>query len=413
MHTQDTKEIHQEHLQHIQIKKQKQLPQQQTNQPYAWWRSPLVGYALSLVFVLGAFVAPIFGKIEHIHDYFIGVPFVVGTFIVGWIWGFGPGLVSLIAGALATDYWLTPPLHTLTFYRWPDAASFIPFVGIQLLVLYLITRQKKYRQKLLTTQQEASRQAEELAKSNQALAQSNAQLEQANQMKDQFLSMASHELRTPVTSIHGYLQLLIRRLKKQSSTIPELVSVHDSLVRVDQQTRRLTNLVNDLLDMNSLRMGKMPLRLAPCNLGSLCQKVIAEQKAVSERSIDLQLPPNPIIRQVDAERLSQVMSNLVTNAIKYSPEQAAICVEVSQKAQEGILTVHNDGSVLSPEQQTAIFEPFYRSPAVQASSTPGWGLGLAISKAIVEQHQGRLWVESSEETGTTFFVALDLDDSEI
>ncbi|MGH2508042.1 MAG: ATP-binding protein, partial [Ktedonobacteraceae bacterium] len=84
-------------------------------------------------------------------------------------------------------------------------------------------------------------------------------------------------------------------------------------------------------------------------------------------------------------------------------------INVSQQSQEAILAVHNDGSVLSQEQQIAIFEPFYRSPEAQVSATPGWGLGLAISKEIVLQHQGRLWVESSEKTGTTFFVGLDLD----
>jgi signal transduction histidine kinase len=398
MQTKDSKHIHQEHL--SQVKEQNRLSDRYIANSRFWWRSPLIGYALSLVFVIGAFVAPMFGTIEHIHDYFIGVPFVVGTFLVGWIWGFGPALVTLVVGALSADYWLTPPLHTLTFYRWPDSASFIPFIGIQLLVLYLITKQKKYRQQLLAAQQAASRQAEELA-------QSNAQLEQADQMKDQFLSMASHELKTPVTSIHGHLQLLMRRLKKQYTAIPELLPVHDSLATVDQQVKRLTNLVNDLLDINSLRTGKIPLRLVPCDLSYLCQKVITEQKAISERSIDLQCPSDPIILPIDEGRLSQVINNLVTNAIKYSPEQTVIHVEVRQRAEEVLLAVHNDGPVLSQEQQSAIFEPFYRSPAVQSSTTPGWGLGLAISKEIIEQHQGRLWVESAVGTGTTFFVALD------
>jgi signal transduction histidine kinase len=106
--------------------------------------------------------------------------------------------------------------------------------------------------------------------------------------------------------------------------------------------------VNDLLDLNSLRSGKMSICLAPFDLRALCREVVEE---------------------------------------------------------------HNEGSVLSKEQQETIFEPFYRSPDAQSSATPGWGLGLAISKEIIVQHGGRLWVESSKEKGTTFFVALPLPTS--
>ncbi|MEO7022412.1 MAG: HAMP domain-containing sensor histidine kinase [Ktedonobacteraceae bacterium] len=417
MQIKDAKQIYQRRLHRPQIptqmKKQNRPSDQQASQRRSWWRSAFVGYALSFVFIAGTFLVSRIEAIEHIHDYFIGVPFLIGTLLVGWIWGTGPALVALVVGVLCLDYWLIPPGRGFTFYQWPDTVAFIPFIVIQLIILYIIALQKKYRQQLLLAQQEASEHAEELAKSNQALAQSNLQLEQADRVKDQFLSMASHELRTPITSIHGYLQLLIRRLKKQSAQIPEMLLVQDSLVKVDQQTKRLTILVNDLLDINSLRSGKMPLRLAPCDLSQLCCEIVTDQKALTSRVIDLQLPPDPIVLHIDETRLSQVMNNLVTNAIKYSPAHAVVQVEVSQRSEEAILAVHNDGSVLSQEQQTTIFEPFYRSPEAQSSDAPGWGLGLPISKEIVEQHQGRLWVESSEETGTTFFVALNLEISKI
>jgi signal transduction histidine kinase len=330
------------------------------------------------------------------------------------------------------DYWLVPPIGNFDFFLWPDIASFAPFILIQLIVLSMVVIQKKYHQRLLLANQAISQQTKELAennqallesnarldKANQALAQSNARLEHANCTKDQFLSMASHELRTPVTSIHGHIQLLMRRLKRQSAQNPELLPVYDSLGKVDEQTRRLTDLVNDLLDINTLRSGKMPVHLALCDLRCLCRKVVEEQQALAGRSIDLRLPADPVVVQVDEGRLSQVASNLVSNALKYSPANTLIRVEVSQRPgevilaiYEAILAVHNEDSVLSREQQETIFEPFYRSPKAQSSTTPGWGLGLAICKEIVMQHSGRIWVESSEEKGTTFFVALPLSTS--
>jgi signal transduction histidine kinase len=205
--------------------------------------------------------------------------------------------------------------------------------------------------------------------------------------------------------------LLLRRLKKQSEQNRELLPVCDSLGKVDKQARRLTTLVNELLDINMLRLGKIPVRLAPCDLCVLCQRVIEEQRTLTGRQIDLKLFFCPLVLQIDEERLSQVIINLVTNALKYSPENTVIRAEVSQGPGEAILAVHNESPVLSKEQQETLFEPFSRGSEAQSSATPGWGLGLAICKEIVERHSGRIWVESSEEMGTTFFVALPLPTS--
>jgi signal transduction histidine kinase len=178
------------------------------------------------------------------------------------------------------------------------------------------------------------------------------------------------------------------------------------LEKVEAQTGYLRTLVEDLLSFSSLRSAKMPLHVAAYDLCRLCREVCEGQALLTNRQIDLRLPPDPLILQGDQGRLSQVVTNLVTNAIKYSPPESVVRVEIYPGPTQALLSVHNDGSILSEEQQKAIFEPFYRTPEAQQSATPGWGLGLAISKEIVEQHQGRLWVESWEGKGTTFFVAL-------
>jgi signal transduction histidine kinase len=387
---------------------QEQRNYQQTDRLPTWWRSPLLGYPFAVLFAAGAFLIPWFERSVGLQDYFIEPPFVIVTLLVAWIWGTGPALLALILEVFALDYWIIPPLAEIDFFRWPDIASFAPFILLQLIVLGLVIVQKRYRQQLFLAQQVAFKNAERLAEKNQTLAESNEQLTQANRVKDQFLAMASHELRTPVTSIHGQLQLLQRRISKQIEQNPALLSMYDSLGKVDKQARRLTDLVNDLLDLNSLRSGKMPVRLAPFDLRTLCQEVVEEHQTLTDRLIDLRLPTDPMVVQGDARRLAQVVHNLVSNALKYSPTNARVCVEVYQRPGEVILVVQNDGSVLSKAQQESIFEPFYRSSDVQSSAIPGWGLGLALSKEIVEQHHGHLWVESSKEQGTTFFVAVPL-----
>jgi signal transduction histidine kinase len=141
-------------------------------------------------------------------------------------------------------------------------------------------------------------------------------------------------------------------------------------------------------------------------MGELCREVITEQQSLSGRTIALEVPASPVVLQADCERLSQVVTNLVTNAIKYSPDNSTIQVQVRQSNHKAILQVHNEGTPIPQEQQTNIFEPFYRTPTAQSSSKKGWGLGLAISKQIVERHGGRIWVESSKGKGTTFSVEL-------
>jgi signal transduction histidine kinase len=387
-------------------KRQNKPQHQRSNKHHPWWQSPIIGYPLSLLFVAGAFLIPLLETSWGIRDLFIEAPFVIATLLVGWIWGIGPALFTLIIQLFAVDYWLTPPVGILMFFQWPNIMSYLSFVTIQLVVLWLIIKKKKYQQQLLSAQQELSQRAEDLAASNQALTQSNARLEQADHVKDQFLGLATHELKTPITTIQGHTQLALRRLSRQQPLPANLAPLVASLEKIEAQTRFLSVLVNDLLNISCLRAGKWPLRTQPCDLSQLCREVTKDQSELTGRQIDLKLPSSPLVLQVDEQRLSQVIINLVANALKYSPANTVVQVELSQHPTETILAVHNHGSALSPAQQECIFEPFYRTPETRTSSIQGWGLGLAISKEIVKQHNGRIWVESSAEKGTTFLVSL-------
>ena len=263
----------------------------------------------------------------------------------------------------------------------------------------LVAQRERGRRQILFARQELEAYAGELEWVNQ-------ELEQANTLKEHFLSMASHELKTPITSIRGQAQLGMRRLAKQAELPAEVAPLHTTLERIDQLTHRLQSLVDDLLDLSILRSGKMTLRATRCDVGEMCREVITEQQSLSSRSIELEVPSSPVVLQADCERLSQVMTNLVANAIKYSPDNSSVQVRVSQSRHAALIRVHNEGSTIPREQQTHIFEPFYRTPDAQSSSKKGWGLGLAISKQIVERHGGRIGVESSQEKGVTFTIEL-------
>lgn len=163
-----------------------------------------------------------------------------------------------------------------------------------------------------------------------------------------------------------------------------------------------------LLELSSLQAMNLPLRLTECDLQDLCYEIVDDQRALSGRHFDLEITPHPLILQADCVRISQVITNLVTNAVKYSPEDSVIRVQIGQEQSSVILQVHNDAPAIPQEEQASIFEPFYRLANAQSSSKKGSGLGLSIAKDIVERHGGQIWVESSEGKGTTFFVQLPL-----
>ncbi|GAC1382150.1 MAG: hypothetical protein NVSMB33_09300 [Ktedonobacteraceae bacterium] len=233
-------------------------------------------------------------------------------------------------------------------------------------------------------------------------------IQETQQMKDHFLIMASHELKTPMTTILGQAQLMLRRLAKMPELSSDLMLMRSGLESIDGQTRRLNTLVNDLLDLYNIRAGKVQLHLTPCNFVNLCHEAVTEQRLLNDRTIELEAPLKPIVLQADCERLRQVIVNLLSNAIKYSPEDSPVKVLVDQRLNIGILEVTDCGVGISKEQQTHIFEPFYRGPDVEATSKSGMGLGLAISKDIVERHQGRIWCRSRPGKGSIFIVEVPL-----
>jgi signal transduction histidine kinase len=232
------------------------------------------------------------------------------------------------------------------------------------------------------------------------------ELKCANERKDEYLSIAAHELRTPITVIMAHAQMIKRNIEKRSDVSPDLETLLASVKIIDEQTHRLRELVDDLLDPVNMRHGKMRLQREWVDLAQVCSEVVEDQRLLSGRIIELELPSAPVLMPLDRNRISQVITNLVSNALKYSPTDLPVRVQVDQRDDLVILLVSDAGSGIAADQQTHIFEPFYRTPEAWASSKYGLGLGLAICKDIVEQHNGRIWCDSSVGNGSTFGVEL-------
>lgn len=229
----------------------------------------------------------------------------------------------------------------------------------------------------------------------------------ANAAKDEFISMASHELKTPLSSLKGMTQLLHRRLQRAGSAeVPNLISMENSI-------RRMEVLVNDLLNVSSIETGQFMLHCRRHSIVALCRAIVDEYLAGVNPPpiIHLDLPDEDIEAEVDVERIGQVLLNLLSNARKYSHANSPISFSLRrQDADHCLIVVRDEGVGISPDLLPRIFERFYRAPGieVQTGSSIGFGLGLYISRLIIERHNGHISVESSPGSGSTFSIVLPL-----
>jgi signal transduction histidine kinase len=362
------------------------------------WRHPLVGYVLSVPIVgLGLLAVNLERLLLH-GIYFPGLPLILPVLIVALIWGTGPALLSVVLGTLVLDYFFLPP-EAFNISSWDGILRILPFIISGIIIAIIAGQREAARRRALFAEQEVREHAFELE-------QVNKQLEQANELKDRFLSMASHELKTPITSIRGQAQIMLRRLSRKSELPANLVPIQAALQKIDEQTRRLNSLVDDLTDLASIRAGKLELRPGDCNLAEICQDVVEDQRLISGRTIELETPDEPVRLRADRDRLSQVIVNLVSNAIKYSPQDCPVEVSISQHDDVAVVRVRDAGPGIPKERQERIFEMFYRDPNAEASAKNGLGIGLAICKDIVERHNGRISCNSLPGNGSTFVVEL-------
>ena len=355
----------------------------------SWWRSHAFGYPVGLFLVLLTMVASLLVRAPH----FVWTPFCLMFVVVGFVWGVGPALVTMILGFLAFNFFVVPHSDVLTWNAWHDITLFGPFVVAQFIIALLAAHNAVKYRRLLEAKQEIDSSAQELAASNQ-------QLERASHLKDLFVVRAAHELRTPLTTILGEAQLARRSLKKAGSAGTEALRGRNHFEKIEARALELQALLEMLIDLGCFRAAEVPLQLGPCDFGNLCRKIIEEQRTVSGRSITFTSPSDSVILQADCERLSRVVINVVKHAIQYSQENTVIRVCIRVAPPDVMLQVQNDAPILYQEPQEQL------SPCAEAMFGAGWGLGLTMSQEIVERHGGHIWVEASGGRGVTCIVQI-------
>ena len=229
--------------------------------------------------------------------------------------------------------------------------------------------------------------------------------EAALKARDQFLSIASHELRTPLTSLIGYTYLLPTVAAQGPHHLASMTE------RIIQQAQRLNRLIDQMLDVSRLQQGQFAIDPHPTDLAAVVAQVVdaarATQPSDPKHTIALRRPDEPLVVLGDAERLEHVIVNLLTNAVKYSPAGGPVQVRVGHTATDAIVEVEDRGIGIPAADQARLFEPFYRASNVREQAS-GFGVGLHIVREIMQRHNGRIEVVSTEGQGSTFRVVVPL-----
>jgi len=225
--------------------------------------------------------------------------------------------------------------------------------------------------------------------------------EESARLKEEFLSAAAHDLRTPLTVVLGQAELLERRVARDPAAPPDAVGIS----RMVREARRLRDLVTELLDAQRLEMGAEVMDLEPIDLRTVLESV---RRRYHDQGIDLKVttPADAAIGSIDEPRFEQVIDNLVENAIKYTSSGMLPEVELAVDAGEARILVTDHGVGVPEEERDRIFDRFYRATNVQGVTESGIGLGLYICRRIVEAHAGRIWVEPAPGGGSTFVVSI-------
>jgi signal transduction histidine kinase len=265
---------------------------------------------------------------------------------------------------------------------------------------------------------ELQQRAEELQRLNAELARSNqerqslleserlarAEAETAVQLREQFLAIASHELKTPLTALVGYGQLFQRRARRDGNLAPRDAQ---SLEHILKQADRLERMINALLDISRIEQGQLRLESQALDLERLTRHVVSEIQTLSGmHRFEVQSPDEAIWIVGDALRLEQVLYNLLGNAIRYSPHGGGIVIRISAQGETVRLAVQDQGIGVPASDLPHLFERFYRASNVNPNAISGVGIGLYVVKEIMELHRGTITVESDERNGSTFTLHL-------
>ncbi len=235
-------------------------------------------------------------------------------------------------------------------------------------------------------------------------------LKDSERLKDEFIGVAAHELRTPLAILKGFSQTLIVQTARGRG--PKLVEWQtEALLAIDQATSRMVELIDDLLDVTRLQARRLEFYMEPNDIVALTRRVLTRQQITTEQhTLSLATSFEHLVVQIDPRRIEQVLNNLINNAIKYSPKGGPITVTITADTtqQMAIISIRDSGIGIPRNQQAHVFGRFVRADNARTHGIGGTGLGLYLSRELVEHHGGHIWFESVEDQGSTFSITLPL-----
>ena len=369
------------------------------------WRIPGAPYIIAALFEVAAALVTLLLFAVFPSYSFPGTVELLVVALVALSLGGGPSLISTLAGLVCLELFVMPHLPAGALHFPDDAAQLVIFLIVGVVISLVAGGVERARQRL--QREQAAAQVRELA------------AHEMNERVDEFLSILSHELRSPLAGIKAALQLLERRLTRleqlekdeRPDAARRLEQTLGTLGIAEHEVERQNRLIGDLLDISRIRAGKLEYHLAPADLVPLLRDATEAQRlAWPSRTITLSVPEAPVAVCADADRIGQVVTNFLTNALKYAPDNQPIEVTLTHAAHTARVAVRDHGPGLSREQQRHIWDRFHRVPGIQQQGgSAGLGLGLYICKTIVERHGGVVGVESTPGRGATFWFTLPLD----
>jgi signal transduction histidine kinase len=373
---------------------------------------PRVGYALSVVLVGLAFAVSFLVARVPFPFSLPGVLLLCAIVVIALRWGVGPAAFAILLSLVALDYLSVPPFGRLGLPAWLGALQLLTFALAGMGIAALAGRYEAAYFRLL------GRERERLAQERWGTRARELDVPDKPLHMEAFIATASHELKTSLTIIQECLALCEHRLRhliepESSRTVSarECVSLLALLEQALKQVTLEERLVNDLLDVSRLHTDQLSLHSVPCDLVTIVREAVEQQQwAALARTMQLVVPAEQAVAvRADPGRLGQVVTNYLTNALKYSPAACPIEVRLQVEGAFARVSVRDEGPGIPPGEQASIWQLYHRVQGTQVcSEAGGLGIGLYLCRSIIERHHGQVGVQSAPGAGSTFWFTLPL-----
>jgi len=306
--------------------------------------------------------------------------FYPAVILSAWIGGFGPALIAILASVTSAAYWL-PPADSFRVASPHDIAALILFSAVGILMATVIETLRRTQARLEIESNDRAALAAERARLIDLEHKARTAAEASNRAKDEFLAMLAHELRTPLSAIATAAHSLERLHGRDAASVPIEV--------INRQVRHVTRLVDDLLDAGRVMAGKILIDRQPIDLADIIGRSIdalAAARRLARHDLAVYLVPAWV--DADADRMEQVIVNLLTNALKYTPPGGSVTVALEHEQANVVLKIEDDGMGIPPELLPRVFDLFVQGARGAYGSPGGLGIGLALVRRLVQLHGG-------------------------